>query len=386
MSNNINKFTQNIIYRSNIFNYDTKFFEEFSKGPQAVDPRQFRDNTFGFSADNISKFNSYLTLPIKDQLQNFNSLVELLNESEEDKKLPVHKDAKVVVNVLLDILSKSCISFTKQETDRLEKQKNWSVEEISSAKQNSDGTLFNILYCLLFLDGLIMNNIDLSVVFDLLAVNVGTVLVDLLFSIIENKYIQNIHKEIASHILSAIVVFTSNPSEEHIKKLIDWTITYNESSERKRDNCFTSNLCLILSNDIGIRLFVEEFKSKRSLNELFTILTKDYSINTVYEAFLCIWNITNYESYYYLFENREFAYVEKILQVIKTNKVEKIIRIGSLIIKNILSSEKCSEILIDFQFVKTVKNLLSNKWSDDIIKEELSFICDYLEKNNKFVK
>ena len=42
--------------------------------------------------------------------------------------------------------------------------------------------------------------------------------------------------------------------------------------------------------------------------------------------------------------------------------------------------------LIDLQFLKTTKNLLSNKWSDINIKDELTFIMEFLEKNNKYQK
>lgn len=42
--------------------------------------------------------------------------------------------------------------------------------------------------------------------------------------------------------------------------------------------------------------------------------------------------------------------------------------------------------LIDYQFLKTTKNLLCNKWSDENIKDELTFIMEFLEKNNKYQK
>lgn len=384
MSSNLTKFTENIVYRSNIFNYDTKFFEDFSKGPQSLNIDAFKDSSFKFALDNISKFNNFINTPLKDQLQHYNSLIDLLFETDETKK-PTNKEAKISIQIILDILKNSFNFYKRNEDQRLQDQQKWDVAKINVSKQQSESAEFNLMYCLLYLDGLIMNNIELASVFDLLSSDVGVKLQDLIFDILNYSLISNIAKEVASHILSAIALFMSN-HDEIARKLINWTISYNETSERKRDNCFTSNFSLILANDLALDLFINEFKSKRSLQELLTILTKDYSINTVYEAFLCIWNISNNENFIYLFENRDEALLEKIIQVIKTNKVEKIIRIGTLLIKNLLKSERCSEILIDFQFVKTIKNLLSNKWSDEVIKEELNFISDYLEKNNKFVK
>ena len=385
MFSTLDTFTKSIIYRANIFNYDNEFIKDFIKGQKVVDEKQFKTSSFKFSKDNIGKFLSFINNPVKDQLQNFNTLTELLHDQDEDKKAPIHKESKIVIQFLLDVLKNSFELFVNTEKERINLQSSWSVDQISSSKQESEAINCNITYSLLFLDGLIMNNIELAAVFDLLSIDVGVEIKPLLFEIIDYSKIPNTSKEIASHILSSILIFTST-SESNFQRLIEWSINYNESVDRKRDNAFTSNLCLILSNEVALDIFINTFKTKRPVNELINIMTKDYSINSVYEALFCIWSISNSDKHKNLFENRDLALVEKTIQVIKTNKVEKIVRIGCLLVKNLLLSESTLEILIDFQFIKTVKNLLSNKWTDELIKEELIAISDFLEKNNKFVK
>lgn len=385
MFSNIDTFTRSIIYRANIFNYDTEFIKEFIKGQKVVDQKQFKDNTFKFSIDNISKFLSFINLPVKDQLIGFNSLTELLQDSEEGRKGTVSKEAKIVIQFLIDVLKNSFHLFTQNENERLNNQSKWDVSKISNSKLESDAIYCNITYSLLFLDGLIMNNIELSAVFDLLSLDFGIELKELLFKILECDLIGFTNKEIVSHIQSAIFIFTKT-SEEQYTNLIDWMIKYYNESNGKRDNSYTSNLSLVLSTDVALDIYLEKFKSRRTIYDLINIMTKDYSINTVYESLFCIWNISNSDKHKKIFEDREIGLVEKVIQIIKTNKVEKVVRIGSLLLKNLLQSEKCKEILIDFQFIKTVKNLLSHRWIDELIKGELNETFDFLEKNNKFVK
>ena len=60
--------------------------------------------------------------------------------------------------------------------------------------------------------------------------------------------------------------------------------------------------------------------------------------------------------------------------------------IGLMLLKNLLDSQTCVEILFDIKFMQTVSILLTNKWNDPIIKELLNYCLDYLEKNYKSMK
>lgn len=62
-------------------------------------------------------------------------------------------------------------------------------------------------------------------------------------------------------------------------------------------------------------------------------MLKENNYNTIYEALFCVWNISNDPNTINIFENKNQKLVEKIVQVIKTNKIDKIARIGLMIIR-----------------------------------------------------
>lgn len=351
MSTGLNKFTENIVYRANIFNYDSKFFDEFSKGPQSLDPSQLRDISFDNATKKLSDLNRFLGYQVIKQFEELNSLANLLHETDSDtnnlevggisnptsnqRKYITSKDAKLVIQIIIDILNCSINVLHKNEKERIDNQHKTNVNLFNDQKQYSEKTLGNITYCLLFLDGVLMYNIDLAGVFELLSLNVGVRFYDILNNLLESNIVSDSTKEIASHILSASMVFSVNTKfvSDDYNKIIDWSYNYNVIKDKSKDNCLTSNLVLILSNDTGLDCFIENFKHKRIFQELFEVLGKEHSINTIYESLVCIWNISNSERYRSYFEERNNKYLERIIQIIKTNKVEKIIRIGSLILK-----------------------------------------------------
>jgi V-type H+-transporting ATPase subunit H len=144
---------------------------------------------------------------------------------------------------------------------------------------------------------------------------------------------------------------------------------------------------LILTHDTCGEFFLNQFEEeKRCVNELFNLMIKENNFNTIYESLFCFWNLSNNANTIAFFDNKKEKYLEKIVQVIKTNKIDKIARIGLMIIRNVLDSESCLEILFDIKFMRTIDILLTNKWNDHQIKENLNFIYDHLEKNYKIMK
>lgn len=80
--------------------------------------------------------------------------------------------------------------------------------------------------------------------------------------------------------------------------------------------------------------FVTKFESeKRCIQEIFNLMIKENNYNTIYESLFVIWNLSNNKNTINIFENKNDKYLEKIVQVIKTNKIDKIARIGLMIIK-----------------------------------------------------
>ena len=62
-------------------------------------------------------------------------------------------------------------------------------------------------------------------------------------------------------------------------------------------------------------------------------MIKESNYNTIYESLFLVWNISNDKNTISLIENKNDKYLEKIVQVIKTNKIDKIARIGLMIIR-----------------------------------------------------
>jgi hypothetical protein len=96
----------------------------------------------------------------------------------------------------------------------------------------------------------------------------------------------------------------------------------------------SSNLMLLNSVAEGAEYFVNQFdKETLCMSYIFKKMTEETNYNTIYEYLFIIWNITNNKKLIHVFENKKNSYVSNILQVIKTNKVDKIARIGLMIIR-----------------------------------------------------
>lgn len=60
---------------------------------------------------------------------------------------------------------------------------------------------------------------------------------------------------------------------------------------------------------------------------------KKDNYNIIYESLFAIWNISNFTEYISIFESKYDNFLETIVSVIKTNKIDKIARVGLMIIK-----------------------------------------------------
>lgn len=60
---------------------------------------------------------------------------------------------------------------------------------------------------------------------------------------------------------------------------------------------------------------------------------KKDNFNIIYEALFAVWNISNFSENIEIFENKYDNFLETIVSVIKTNKIDKIARVGLMIIK-----------------------------------------------------
>ena len=384
-----NNIQDNIVYHANIFNYDKQFLMNLLRFGIKLDFTEYANEK---NIQDMQPIINYLKLKSKDQAQlmtyaydnEFRQLEEEEVEQDEQQKKAQIKSATKTLRYLFNLFM---YSFEKAE----EKVK--SIEG-SQIEPGNDPHSNNVIACLLFFDGISMVNIDIIKLIENNAQYTGKSLKELIFMILNHKNVDFHIKEIASHILSIDLMqsdgnINAEPNEDIYatsKELMKWT--YELCIQKQRDSCLTSNLSLLLTIDENIDYFLGEFNEELPcIRKIFELMTEaDININIIYECLLCMWNISSNKKYFYFFENKEHKYIEKIVQVIRTNKIDKVARIGLMTLQNLLESQTCVEILFDIKFMQTVSILLTNKWNDPIIKELLNHSLDFLEKNYKSMK
>ena len=387
-----NNLQDNIVYHANIFNYDKQFLMNLLKTKIRLDFSEYYQlkNTQGKDRTSVS---DYFQKSSKEQVElmaytaykEFEIHQDDLEPEPENEKNK--RDKQIVKKALRYLFNLFMYSYEKAE----ERAKSIEGEQIMAGELHSD----NLIACLLYLDGISMINVDVILLIKNNAQYTGKSLDELVFMLLNNNLVDFHIKEIASHILSIYLMqIDGNKNEEKnemdinkiTKDLMKWT--YEQCIQKQRDSCLTSNLALLLTIDENIEYFLGEFNEQfPCIRKIFELMTEsDININIIYESLLCMWNISSYKKYFYFFEDKEHKYIEKIVQVIRTNKIDKVARIGLMTLQNLLESQTCVEILFDIKFMQTVSILLTNKWNDPIIKELLNYCLDFLEKNYKSMK
>ena len=389
MSNEVlfNNLQDDIVYHANIFNYDKQFLMNLLKFNIKLDFAEYSQA----KGQDLKPTIEFLKKKSRDQVDlmtyavynEFNQLPEDLDPELVQKKV---QDSKAATKALRHLFNLFTYSYEKAE----EKAK---VIEGSSIEA---GELYanNLIACLLYWDGISMVNIDIVKLIENGAGYTGKSFKEFIFMILNNKKFDYHIQEIASHILSIdlMVNYENTFPQQEIdipeasKELMKWT--YEICIQKQRDSCLTSNLSLLLTIGENIDYFLGEFNEEfPCIRKIFELMTEaDINIHIIYECLLCMWNISSNKKYFYFFENRDHKYIEKIVQVIRTNKIDKVARIGLMTLQNLLESQICVEILFDIKFMQTVTILLTNKWNDPVIKELLNFSLDFLEKNYKSMK
>ena len=381
----------NLIYHSNIFNYDKAYLMELRNRRIKLDFRLFNEE----NQEDLTSIISFLKMSSKDQITELSTLLlqqareeekgmlekENEEEEEEEEKKEISKEAAKTLRKILELL---VFSYRQLEE---------KINENPDQEITPDVNMDNVICCLLYLDGISMVNIDIIKVITIQCPSTGLNLSELIFNILNNKNIDFHIREVASHILSLSLMNEEKSNEDednniikNSQDLINWT--FYLFLEKKRESCLTSNLSLILTIDENLEYFTKTFdEEKKCIRQLFDLMmTPDTNINIIYESLFCFWNISNNKKYHSLFENKNEKCIEKIVQVIRTNKIDKVARIGLMIIKNLLDNQICVETLFDLKFMRTIDILLTNKWNDSLIRELLNQIYDFLDKNYKIMK
>ena len=369
----------NLVYHANIFNYDKNFFNELCSKNLKLDFSNFSLQ----NQEDVPTVIQFMKLKSKEQIAQLGTVISeqeenVYNEEQGEMMVKVSKEAKKTIRILLDLIVYSLDKFNKDQERIRQIQENMDGPEPSNIHAD------NLTCCLLYLDGICMVNIDLIKSIAFTCPVTGRELYDLLLVLMNNKDLSLQAREIASHLISMHLMMEEGNVDQKCIEIINWTFLH--SIGNKRDNCLTSNLSLILTIDSCIEYFTTTFDDdKKCIRQLFELMLTETNINTIYESLFCMWNISNNSKYLTLFEKKNENYIEKIVQVIRTNKIDKVARIGLMTIKNLLDSQVCLEILFNIKFMRTIDILLTNKWNDPVIKEMLNFIYDFLEKNYKIM-
>ena len=384
-----NNLQDDIVYHANIFNYDKKFLNNLIKTNIKIDFSEYSQEN-NVKSDDISLVMDFLKSKSKNQVELMSIAVDReygrLSEDEPDLQSK-KQQLKSATKTLRHLFSLFKFYYDKA----VERANSGGDSKIEAGEPNAD----NMIACLLFFDGISMVNIDIIKLIENNASYTGKSLIELIFMLLNDDHIDFHIKEIASHILSIDLMQNEGNSQieqsenftENCRNLIKWT--YELSIQKNRDSCLTSNLSLLLTIDENVDYFLgDEFnKEYNHLRKIFDLMTDaDININIIYESLLCLWSISSNKKYFNIFENRNNKYIEKIVQVIRTNKIDKVARIGLMTLQNLLDSQPCVEILFDIKFMQTVSILLTNKWNDPLIRELLNLILDFLEKNYKSMK
>ena len=378
-----NNIQDNLIYHANIFNYDKQFLIDLINIRLKLDfidyPKEGQTRE-----EEILNISEFLKLKSKEQIEKLNTILDeesgiiFDNENEPVKK---NKEAIKTIRTIINLSTDSYSKIVKQSNE-------------NTPKNLNNPHIINLICCLLYLDGISMVNIDLIRKINLIFPDSGKELYEFIFELLNFEKLDDRIKEIASHILCLSFMCTDigiNEEKDKIllencQKIINWNYK-RFSIDKTRKSCLTSNLCLLLTIDDFAEIFINEIDKEYDLiRNLYEFMQEaDININIIYESLFCLWNLSNNKKFFSVFEKKGEDRVQKIAQVIRTNKIDKVARIGLLIIENLLESQSCLETLFNIKFMRTIDILLTNKWNDSIIKEKLNEIYDFLDKNYKIM-
>jgi hypothetical protein len=139
-----------------------------------------------------------------------------------------YKEARSTLLLIMDVIFFSKKHLNTSESKRLENMEKLAVDQLKTSLYVRNAFSDNILYCLLYLDGLIMFNIDIVKLMDRLSPLLGVNFYEVLFEILSNKFLEDSIKEVASHILSAELgfVYPEGINLNLWKEIISWTYNY----------------------------------------------------------------------------------------------------------------------------------------------------------------
>jgi len=142
-------------------------------------------------------------------------------EEQSQKNYSSSGESKIFIYTLLNLIKNFLEKLEKEELD----YENDDVEKLKEIQSNQKNLLNGILFCLIYLDGLIMINIDNINKIQYIALSHKINLFGIFTQIMKMKIIDPALKEVASHLFCAIIGFCDFDSnnEDLYRFIINWT-------------------------------------------------------------------------------------------------------------------------------------------------------------------
>jgi len=181
-----------------------------------------------------------------------------------------------------------------------------------------------------------------------------------------------------SNILSTLMARTPDIAEQHnnIKFMCQWFRTQLRSNDDKDICNAVSALMKFLKRDEFRTLFAAE----DGLLLLSTILkTKAKNFQLLYQTLFALWMLTyNHTVSIQIASSKAITY---IIEVLKTQQKEKIIRLCLSTLTNCLNNAYNNEQMLDAGIMKPLELLANKNWGDEDIINDLKTLREALEKN-----
>lgn len=104
------------------------------------------------------------------------------------------------------------------------------------------------------------------------------------------------------------------------------------------------------------------FENEDTMSLIKSCLNLDMAPNAQYKASYCIWQFSRTESYIELMYDQ--GIVHALCDLFCSTKIEKIVRVCLLLLKNLFKSTRCLELIVEKNIAQTLTLLEYDKWRD----------------------
>ena len=145
---------------------------------------------------------------------------------------------------------------------------------------------------------------------------------------------------------------------------MNWLIVANRDGKNINHFGFVSALMYLLKHNVLVRQFSDN-NGVRILTDLLTQELDD--MQTCYNTIVCLW-ILSFKPYTWeAFENPKNGVIEQVARVLHLYNREKIIRITLMLFKNLITREKCVELMLEVNLLTDLNRMATRHWVDKTI-------------------